>query len=229
MQKIIGNQFPNLQATCGEVVRGVRPARGVRRCPIVWILAATTVLPLLTGCQRLATSYVLDPKPSQARFDDLKAVPNPQPVLLTFDMRTAAGPFAEGTEKFAPKIARVLERSGLFSSVPQVGSESMSRIQIVLTDMAAVPAADARAMPAGLTSGLPGSEGAVLYLFTATFQPAGKEPVKKVYHHAIHVLNSKTVFPPAGTVPMTAGQATGAMVEQLTLNFLKELQGEGKL
>ena len=94
--------------------------------------------------------------------------------------------------------------------------------------MAAVSGGDTKNLPPGLTSGLPGSEAAVLYMFSAGYQPAGREPVKKVYHHAIHVLNSKTGWQ-QNDQPLTAGQATDAMLEQLTLNFLKDLQREGKL
>lgn len=196
--------------------------------PRLFLALSLAATPLLTGCQRFAANYVLDPRPPQAAYSDIKSAPNPQPVLLTFDMRTAAGPFPEGTARFAPKVARVLEHSGVFASVAKVGSESMPRLTIVLTEMAAATGNDVKSLPAGLSSGLQGSEAAVLYMFTGTYQPAGKEAVKKVYHHAIHVLNSK-VFPPPGTQAMTGGQATDAMIEQLTLNFLRELQAEGKL
>lgn len=196
--------------------------------PRLLLILSLAAAPLLAGCQRFAANYVLDPRPPQAAYSDLKASPNPQPVLLTFDMRTAAGPFPEGTARFAPKVARVLEHSGVFSSVAKVGSESMPRLTIVLTEMAAATGSEVKSLPAGLSGGLQGSEAAVLYMFSGSYQSAGKEPVKKVYHHAIHVLNSKA-FPPPGTQAMTGGQATDAMVEQFTLNFLRELQFEGKL
>ena len=192
------------------------------------LIPMLAVAPWLVGCQRFAANYVLDPRPPHAEYTDLKPVANRQPVLLSFDMRTAAGPFPEGTARFAPKVANVLEHSDLFSSVAKVGSESMPRIQIALTEMAAASGAEVKTLPAGLTAGLEGSEAAVIYMFAASYQAAGKDPVKKVYHHAIHVLNSK-VFPPAGTQAMSGSQAADAMVEQLTLNFLREIQSEGKL
>jgi hypothetical protein len=194
------------------------------------ILPLAAAVALLAGCStgRFAVSYALDPKPPRATFADLKPAASPQPVSLVFDMHRAEGPFPEGTHKFGPKLARIVEDSKLFTSVAKIGSENMARLQITLTEVAAVTGTEAKSLPAGLTSGLPGAEAAVLYMFTASYQPAGQAPVKKVYHHAIHVLNSKTGWREYSE-PLTAGQATDAMLEQLTLNFLRDLQHDGKL
>lgn len=194
------------------------------------LLFPLAAVALLAGCStgRFAAGYALDPKPARATYADLKPAANSQPVSLVFDMHRPEGPFAEGTQKFGPKLARIIEDSQLFSSLAKVGSENMARLQITLSEVTAVTGAGAKELPAGLTTGLPGSEAAVVYTFSASYTPPGKEPVKKVYHHAIHVLNSKTGWQ-QNSEPLTAGQATDAMIEQLTLNFLKDLQREGKL
>ncbi|MFM1769091.1 MAG: hypothetical protein RJA22_1620 [Verrucomicrobiota bacterium] len=193
-----------------------------------FLLLALAAAPLLSGCQRLAANYVLDPRAPSAAYADLKPLANPGPVLLSFEMRRADGSFAQGQAHFAPRLARIVERSGLFSSVAQVGHESMPRLQVVLAEMAAATGTDLKSLPPALSSGLPGSEAALLYLFTASYEAPGKPPVRKVYPHAIHVLRSG-VFPPAGTQALSGNQATDAMLEGLTLNFLRELQADGKL
>lgn len=191
------------------------------------LLAAASVL-CLTGCQRFTPHYVLDPRAPAATYADLKPVAQPGPVLLSFEMRRADGAFPQGYTHFAPKLARTVERSGLFTQVAQVGNESMPRLNIVLAEMAAATGASVKSLPPGLSSGLAGSEAALLYLFSASYEAPGRPVVKKVYHHAIHVLRSG-VFPPAGTELMTGNQATDALLEGLTLNFLRELQADGKL
>lgn len=198
--------------------------------PRMKLLPISLAAALLAGCStgRFSATYALDPKPARVSVSDLKPVAAPQPISLVFDMHRPEGPFPEGTHRFGPKLARIIEDSKLFTTVAKVGSETMARLQITLTEVTAVSGADVAKLPAGLTSGLSGSEAAVLYMFSASFQPAGKEPVKKVYHHAIHVLNSKTGWQ-TNDQPMTAGQATDAMLEQLMLNFLRDLQREGKL
>jgi hypothetical protein len=185
---------------------------------------------LLAGCstQRFAAAYAIDPKPPRTSYTDLAPPASPQPVALVFDMHQEANAFPAATARLGPRVARVIEESKLFSSIAKVPSEQTARLQITLSEMASVAGTEMKTLPAGLTSNLPGSEAAVLYMFTASYQAAGKPPVKKVYHHAIHVLNSKTGWQQNDQV-LTASQATDAMLEQLTLNFLRDLQREGKL
>lgn len=181
---------------------------------------------MLAGCstQRFIAGYAVDPKPQHVEFSDLKPVAHPQQVALVFDVQTENGVFPEATAKLGPKLARVIEDSRLFSGIARVPSATTAKLQITLRDMGS----DTRNFPASLTRNMPNSEAAVIYLFSASFQASGQSPVSKNYHHAIHVLNSK-----AGWIdnqpPMTAGQATSAMLEQLTLSFLRDLQREGKL
>jgi hypothetical protein len=192
------------------------------------LLVLASAASWLTGCQRFAAHYVLDPRAPVAAYTDLKPVAKPGPVSLSFEMRRADGSFPPGYTHYAPKLARTVERSGLFSSVAQVGNDSIPRLNIVLAEMAGVSGDALKSLPPGLSTSLPGSEAALLYLFSATYETPGQPAVKKVYHHAIHVLRSGT-FPPAGSSILTGNQATDALLEGLTLNFLRELQSDGKL
>ena len=192
-------------------------------------LAAPALLSLL-GCssQRFAASYYLDPKPPRASYADLMAPANPQPVYLVFDMYSAEGSFPEATRKIGPRIARILNQSGLFSSVASVGSENIARIQVSMRETAVATGHDTKTLPPGLTSGLAGSRGAIVYSFTAYYQPPGQEAVKKVYPHAVHIVEGSS--PALGdALPMTASHAVDVMVEQVMLNFLRDLQRERKL
>ena len=86
----------------------------------------------------------------------------------------------------------------------------------------------AKSLPAGLSSGLSGSRGVLIYQFNLAYQPVGKEVVRKAYVHAVHDAEGdsgefRDVF------PMTAAHAVDTMVEQVMLRFLRDLQKEGKL
>ena len=184
----------------------------------------------LAGCstQRFAASYYLDPKPPRANYDDLVAPASPQPVYLVFDMYSAEGSFPEATRKIGPRIVRILNQSGLFSSVANVGSENIARIQVSMRETAVVTGHDTKTVPAGLTSGLAGSRGAIVYSFTAYYQQPGQAAVKKVYPHAVHIVEGDC--PALGdALPMTGSHAVDVMVEQVMLNFLRDLQKERKL
>jgi hypothetical protein len=185
---------------------------------------------LLAGCstQRFVASFTVDPKPPHVEYRDLKPVAEPQQVALVFDMQNEKGQFPEATAQLGPKLARVIEHSRLFSGIAKVPSATTAKLQISLREMAEVLGDGLKKLPPGLTSNMPNSEAAVVYLFSASFQASGQSPVSKVYHHAIHVLNSKSGWID-NQPPMTASQATSVMLEQLTLNFLRDLQREGKL
>ena len=184
----------------------------------------------LNGCssQRFYASYYIDPKPPRASHGDLVAPATPQPVYLVFDMYSAEGAFPEATRKIGPKVFNVLASSRLFSSVSKVGSENMARIQISMRETAVLSGQETKSLPPGLTSGLAGSRGAITYSFTAHYQPPGKDVVKKVYPHAVHIVEGTS--PALGdALPMTASHAVDVMVEQVVLNFLRDLQKERKL
>ena len=184
----------------------------------------------LAGCstQRFSASYYLDPKPPRASYADLVTPANPQPVYLVFDMYSAEGSFPEATRKIGPKIVRILNQSGLFSTVANVGSENIARIQISMRETAAVTGHDTKSLPPGLTSSLAGSRGAIVYSFTAYYQPPGRNAVKKVYPHAVHIVEGDS--PELGdALPMTGSHAVDVMVEQVMLNFLRDLQKERQL
>ena len=184
----------------------------------------------LAGCstQRFSASYYLDPKPPRASYADLVTPANPQPVYLVFDMYSAEGSFPEATRKIGPKIVRILNQSGLFSTVANVGSENIARIQISMRETAVVTGHDTKSLPPGLTSALAGSRGAIVYSFTAYYQPPGKAALKKVYPHAVHIVEGDS--PELGdALPMTGSHAVDVMVEQVMLNFLRDLQKERQL
>src|SRR5262249_32201784 len=131
------------------------------------------LLSLAAGCstQSFYANYYLDPKPPKLSYTDLRSASNPQPVYLVFDLYEGNNAFREATRKLAPKVARVIEDSRLFSGVAKVGSENMARIQLSMRDAGMVSGREMRTMPEGLSSGLMGSKGAIVYQFTATYQP----------------------------------------------------------
>jgi len=199
--------------------------------PAWGMLAAVTLAVLvIAGCsmQSFYANYYADPKPRKTRYEDLKAVANPQPVYLVFDMYSAEGSFPEATAKLGPKVARVLKRSGLFSSVVNVGSENIARIQLSMRETALLTGHETKTLPEGLSSGLVGSKGAIVYSFTASYQPPGKEVLKKTYPHAVHIVEGTN--PALGdSMPLTAAHAVDEVVEQVVLNFLRDLQTADKL
>jgi hypothetical protein len=183
----------------------------------------------LSGCstQQFYANYYIDPKPAKVDFSELVPPVDRQPVYLVFDMYSSDGSFPEATRKLAPKVAQAIRDSRLFSTVSKVGSENMARIQISMRETGVLSGTETKTMPQGLTA-LPGSKGVITYSFTAQYQAPGKEAVKKTYPHAVHLVPDDTTGL-GSALPATAGHAVDKMVEQVVLNFLRDLQRERKL
>ena len=80
-------------------------------------------------------------------------------------------------------------------------------------------------MGTGLTLGLVGSMVTGGYVITATYTGPGREPVKKVYEHAIHsTVGNKQG--PAGLRAVSTQEAFDQVAEDLVLNLLRDLQSE---
>ena len=52
--------------------------------------------------------------------------------------------------------------------------------------------------------------------------------MKKIYSHAVHIVEGNSTAL-GDALPMTASHAVDTMVEQVMLNFLRDLQKERKL
>jgi hypothetical protein len=182
---------------------------------------------ILTGC--LHHNYYIDPKPRRVSYDDLRLAAHPKPVQLIFDVYNENGPFPEATKKLAPKALDVVTFSGLFSSVMKVGSDNMPRLQFVLTEreLPEPGAVATQPVPPTVTIGLSGTEGGVIYTLSATYQGVGQQPIKQVYHHAVHVAGGGPK--PPGVKSMRAIKAVEDVVEQMMLGFLIDLQSSGNL
>src|SRR6185436_12443554 len=99
-------------------------------------VACAALMYWAAGCAsgHFYANYYIDPKPPKLSYSDLQSVASPQPVYLVFDMYSGGTAFAEATRKLGPRVARVVDECGLFSSLSKVGSENMARIQVSLRE-----------------------------------------------------------------------------------------------
>jgi hypothetical protein len=191
------------------------------------LLLLATVVVLATGCLSIK-SYV-DPQLPKLAYSDLLARPNPQPVGLTVDFHRNGKPATFGVSRARDEVRAAVERSKLFTIVTDKPTEKMDRLEIVLDNIGDIGDAAAKGMKTGATFGGAGSMVTDGYLFTATFRPSGKEPITKVYRHAIHSTIGSTDGPPGLTPAESIGAAFNKVVEELVLNLLLDLQKEERL
>jgi hypothetical protein len=185
------------------------------------MLAPSVVSAFLVGC---ATSYV-DAQLPKVSYADLLARRDPRPVVLSVGFQRNGDPTMLGASRARRDIREVVERSKLFSSVIEKQTDTADQLDVVLNNVGDVGEAAAKGAKVGATFGASGALVTDAFVFTATFRPAGKEAVTKVYRHAMHSAVGSAEGPP-GLVPMGPLQAFDKIIEDLMLNLLRDLQRE---
>jgi len=189
-------------------------------------LMALFVVSLTIGCS--IKSYV-DPQLPKVGDADLLARRNPQPVALTVGFHRNGKPATLGVSTAKEAVRTVVEKSKLFTSVNDKPTGDVDRLEIVLDNVGDLGDAAGKGALTGVTFGAVGSKVTDGYLFTATFRRVGKDPVTKVYRHAIHSTVGNAEGPP-GLVPEESIRAAfDKVVEGLVLNMLLDLQKEEQL
>ncbi len=189
-------------------------------------LMALFVVSLTIGCS--IKSYV-DPQLPKVGYADLLARRNPQPVALTVGFHRNGKPATLGVSTAKEAVRTVVEKSKLFTSVNDKPTGDVDRLEIVLDNVGDLGDAAGKGALTGVTFGAVGSKVTDGYLFTATFRRVGKDPVTKVYRHAIHSTVGNAEGPP-GLVPEESIRAAfDKVVAGLVLNMLLDLQKEEQL
>lgn len=190
--------------------------RGVRR---VLVLVAASVVS--TGC--VVKAYV-DPTLPKVAYSDIAPKINRRPLHLSAEFLTHGKPNPRATELAFEKIQKVLLASQLFSTVSTGRREtSVDYLAVVMHNIGDTAKAGRQGAITGLTFGLAGSLVTDEYVFTATYVPVGKEPVKREYRHAIHTTVGAKDGPP-GLQPMSLDEAFDKLIENLVLNLLQDLR-----
>jgi hypothetical protein len=99
-------------------------------------------------------------------------------------------------------------------------------IEVVANDIADMGAARAKGFGTGLTFGAAGSTVPDYYDFSFTYRDASGKEHKNNYHHAIYTTVGHASAP-VSAAPTTPAMAFEKVVEDVTLNFVKDLQAQG--
>jgi hypothetical protein len=178
------------------------------------------------GC--LSVKSYVDPQLPKVTYADLLQRREVRPVFLRVEFQANGKANAKASSLALARVTRVLESSKLFSSVAAAAAADLDQMNILIDNVGDRSEAAAKGVGTGLTLGLAGSMVTDGYVFTGTYQAAGKTAVTKIYKHAMHstIGNAKG---PEGLTAMTVQQAFDKIVEELVLNFLLDLQKEERL
>jgi hypothetical protein len=181
------------------------------------------LMPLvLTGCISMK-SYV-DPGFAKARYEDLRKPAQPYAFKVVGKFERNGKHLPKVDKQLQGHVERVLRGSGLI--VP-AESASSGEIIVVVNNVVNTGQAAAKGFGTGLTFGLAGSLVTDYYEMRIMLNVNGKVIEKSGYKHALHstVGNKKG---PEGLTPTTPIAGFETIVEQMLLNALRDVQGDGQ-
>jgi hypothetical protein len=181
---------------------------------------------ICTGCT--ASKAYIDPKFRDADYLSIKASDSPRPVLVTATFQTNGKPNKQLHTLVRKKVTKVLAATRVFTEPANAQTNQAGRLEITVNNVANIGGAVGKGVGTGLTLGLAGSEVVDGYEMTAIYTPTGGSPVTKTYKHAIHTTIG-VHSAPEGMEPVPSADAFDQVVEDMLLNFLRDLQKDGNL
>jgi hypothetical protein len=189
-------------------------------------LVMVAVLALCSGC--LASKSYIDAKFRDATYLSIKVPDKPAKVVVNVAFQTNGKPNKRVDGILRRAVLRVFSASRLFTESSSPSTAPLGRFDITVNNVADVGAAFGKGFATGLTFGAAGSHVVDGYEMTATYTPPGASPITKTYRHGLHTtigLHST----PEGLIPVPAGNGFDVVLEDMLLNFLRDLQKEGSL
>ncbi len=169
-------------------------------------------------------SYV-DPEYHKTSYEDIQRSNKPVRTKVTAHFQRNGAPLPAVNSEVQGHVERTLRASGVF--VPTIENAEAS-IEVTANNIADLETARAKGFKTGFTFYAAGSMVDDNYVFTYIYRSAEGKEQKYSYAHAIHTAIGRTERP-AGLTPTTIADAFGRVVEDSTLNFVRDLQKDNIL
>lgn len=175
---------------------------------------------LLSAACTTPQAYV-DPQYKGATYASVQRLANPLPAKVSVQFQQNGKPMPSVNTELKGHVEKTLRASGVF--LPTTDPDAPVIISVTANNIADLATARAKGFGTGLTFGGAGSMVDDNYEFVFSFRDTANHKYKATYQHAIHTAIGRTERP-AGLTPMTVTEAFGRVIEDVTLNFVKDLQ-----
>lgn len=186
-------------------------------------LLFTAVASLSVGC--VSTKSYVDPAYGRATYNDITRKTDPYTWKIVVEFQRNGKHLPAIDSELMGHVERTVRASGMATPMPEGG---MGQLKVMVNNVADMGTAGAKGFGTGLTLGLVGSTVSDNYEMEAELSMNGKVIRRSGYKHALHSTVGNASGP-QGLEPMTPSAAFGRVVEQLMLNFLKDIQQSGDL
>lgn len=172
---------------------------------------------ILSACVTPRT-YV-DPQYRRASYEQIQRPSEPVSVRIDARFQRNGQAYPAVDAQLREIVVRTLRATGTF--IPS--ADSLAVVHVVANNIADLAAARAKGFGTGLTLGAVGSTVDDSYEFTFSYRGDDGQEHESTYHHAIHTTVGNVATPP-GATSTTPENAFEKVVEDVTLNFVQDLQ-----
>lgn len=178
---------------------------------------------VMTGCIS-AKSYV-DPKYGTISYADAKKPAKPHDAKIDVEFQRNGEHMPRVDKELRTNVEKIFLNSGVVT--PSANATDIT-IKITCNNIADVKGAMAKGFGAGLTFGAAGTAVTDFYQITIGLKQ-GNTVVEKKYDHAIHTTIGNKAAPVQGVAPVKPVEAFGGVIEDVVLQFIKEMQSKNIL
>lgn len=176
---------------------------------------------VLSACA--TTRIYVDPQYHMASYESIRQLAAPMLVKVSVQFQLNGNPLPTGDGQLKGHIERTLRASRVFT--PTKNSKVPIELTVMANKITDPAAARAKGFGPGLTDGGAGSMIDDNYEFNFTYLSVNNhQPVQAAYLHAIHIVPAAS-----GVKAPALDNAFAQVVEDVVLNFIKDLQDKGQV
>lgn len=187
------------------------------------MLTLVATASLLAGC--IAPKAYVDPNYVKVTAADVKSVAKKHPAKIAVEFRSNGEPKPAVHDMLKAKVENALRSTGVLEVDPTATAFSLT---VTVNNIADTSSAASKGFMTGLTLGAAGSVVTDFYDITISYTDASGQQ-QKTYKHALHTTIGNQDAPFPNVAPTTIDAGFDAILQQVILNFVSDMQKEGKL
>ena len=178
----------------------------------------------LTGC--ISPKTYIDPNFGKATYDDVQNVVKKYDVQIAVEFQRNGEKLDAVNQEVLNHVERTLRATNV---VTPSKVETDYSIKVTVNNISDIGEAAAKGFGTGLTFGVVGTTVTDYYEVTIEYTDENGTNLTKNYKHALHTTIGNEKAPFEGVIPTTPSDGFRTVVEQVLLNFVVEMQKDGKL
>lgn len=188
---------------------------------IVALFALSVLVATLSGC--VTPHAYVDPQYQKASFDSIQRPAQPVPVKVEVHFQRNGAAYDKVDKTLQADVEQSLKKIGVFA--PSAATAA-GTITVTADNIADLDDARSKGFKVGLSFGAAGQTVDDNYEFVCVYKAGGADKSFS-YHHVIHSTIGNAAAPIAGVAPLKPADAFQKVVEDIMVNFVKDLQDAG--